>query len=184
MTHPTPHAGPTHRLSRIRRAVVLAGLAAFAVACGDSPEPRPSDERPDRPAASIVEVAQVAGQFSALLRAAEAAGLAETLAQDGPFTVFAPTDGAFANLPEGLMDELLEDPEALANILLYHVVPGTYTVADLREESELESAQGQTLRLETTREGLTINGTYMLTSDVRASNGIIHVITRVLVPEP
>lgn len=169
---------------RVATAALFLAITTTLAACGNDAEPRPADDRPDRPAASIVEVAQVAGQFSALLRAAEAAGLAETLAQDGPFTVFAPTDGAFANLPEGTMDELLQDPDALANILLYHVVPGTYTVADLREESELESAQGQTLRLETTREGLTINGTYMLTSDVRASNGIIHVITRVLIPGP
>jgi len=175
-------AGPIPRSGRVRTTVVLAGLAAFAVACGDAPEPRPSDDRPDRPAASIVEVAQVAGQFSALLRAAETAGLASTLAEDGPFTVFAPTDGAFAALPAGLMDDLMEDPDALADILLYHVVPGTYTVADLREETELETAQGETLRFESTREGLTINGVYMLTSDVRASNGIIHVITSVLVP--
>jgi uncharacterized surface protein with fasciclin (FAS1) repeats len=129
-----------------------------------------------------VEVAQVAGQFSNLLRAATAAGLAETLANDGPFTVFAPTDGAFADLPEGTLEGLLEDTDALGQILLYHVVPGTYTVAELREQTELETVQGQLLRIASTADGLTVNGTYLLTADIRASNGMVHVITSVLTP--
>ncbi len=162
---------------------VLAAALLLAAGCGDTSEARPGTaERAERAQPSIVEVAQVAGQFSTLLRAAEAAGLAVTLAEDGPFTVFAPTDGAFAELPDGTLEGLLDDPEALGQILLYHVVPGTYTVADLREESELETVQGESLQLAVTPDGLTVNGTYLLTADIRASNGIVHVITSVLTP--
>jgi len=159
-------------------------LVALTSACGDSDARPPDSARaPDAaPANSIVAVAQVAGQFSALLRAVEAAGLTATLENEGPFTVFAPTDGAFANLPEGALEGLLEDPEALGQVLLYHVVPGTLTVADLREASSLETAQGESLAIATTPQGVTVNGTYLLTADVRAANGIIHVITSVLLP--
>jgi transforming growth factor-beta-induced protein len=167
-----------------RRLLAGGALALFmvgATGCGDASEAAP-DRTAQRSLGNIVEVAQAAGQFSILIRAAQAAGLAETLANDGPFTVFAPTDGAFRALPEGTVDALLADPEALAPILLYHVVPGTLKVADLRGVSELETLQGETLSVAQTPQGITINGTYMLTSDVAASNGMVHVITAVLVP--
>ena len=179
---PGPDLSP-RRTSVVQRSLAIALLAAITSACGESPDAAPPQaDRAEREAPSIVQVAQVAGQFSTLLRAVEAAGLADTLAEEGPFTVFAPTDGAFADLPEGLLDDLLEDPDALGQILLYHVVPGTYTVADLREHSELETAQGETLRIEDTPRGITVNGKYLLTADIRASNGIVHVITSVITP--
>ena len=134
------------------------------------------------PQASIVETAQAAGQFSALLRAVEAAGLTETLREDGPFTVFAPTDGAFANLPDGALEALLDDPETLARILLHHVVPGVLTLAELRNMTVLETAGGGTLEVGSTPQGLLIGGANILTADVRASNGIVHVLTQVLLP--
>lgn len=160
--------------------LLLPGL--LLVACGDPPPPETvaDDEAPAR---SIVQVAQAAGQFSALLQAVEAAGLTETLQDEGPFTVFAPTDGAFASLPDEVVDELMGDPDALAEILLYHVVPGEYTVADLRGLDELESAQGAVLTLEDGPRGLTVQGVNMLTTDIRADNGIIHVVTAILSPE-
>ncbi|TVP56464.1 MAG: fasciclin domain-containing protein [Gemmatimonadales bacterium] len=152
--------------------------------CGESSESTPRES--DAPAASqnsIVDVAIAAGQFSTLVRAVEAAGLTETLEGEGPFTVFAPTDGAFADLPDGTLEALLEDTDALAQILLYHVVPGELRVRDLREESELETAQGGMLQVSDTRQGVEINGKFMLTSDIPARNGIIHVMTSVLVPD-
>lgn len=175
------------RLGRgARRPFPLAVLAASAglllvAACGDAPETRPPAAEA-RERGNIVEVARVAGQFSTLLRAVEAAGLTQTLETGGPFTVFAPTDGAFAALPPGTLDALVEDPDGLADVLLYHVVPGELTVADLRERSSLETAQGTELTVEVTPQGVTIDGQYLLTADVRAANGIVHVITSVLVP--
>jgi len=161
--------------------LAVAGMALLVAACADQPERPPAADAPaDR--GSIVDVAVAAGQFSALVRAVEAAGLVETLDTDGPFTVFAPTDGAFANLPDGALEELMEDPESLSQVLLYHVVPGELMIRDLREVSELETAQGERLQVEVTPQGITINGTYLLTSDIRASNGVIHVITSVLLP--
>lgn len=176
---------PLPRAGVLRSAFLVPGMVLLGTACGDAPEASPRESARDtasRPQNSIVEVAQVAGQFSTLLAAVNAAGLTETLEADGPFTVFAPTDGAFANLPEGALESLLDDPEALSQILLFHVVPGRLTASEIRERSELETAQGGTLRVATTAQGTTINDTYLLTADVPASNGIIHVITSVLVP--
>ncbi len=163
-------------------AVALAsGLVLLLSACGDPDAAPPADAEPAQQN-SIVDVARAAGQFSDLLRAVEAAGLTQTLEEEGPFTVFAPTDGAFAGLPDGVLEELMEDPDALADILLYHVVPGEYTEAELRELSSLETAQGGSLDLSVTREGLLIDGANILTANVGAANGIIHVITSVLTP--
>ncbi len=175
--------------SRIGRGVAIAAALIFGIvlvtsACGDPEAPAPDAD----PAAedvqqnNIVDVAIAAGQFSDLVRAVQAAGLAETLQEEGPFTVFAPTDGAFAGLPDGALDELMEDPDALAEILLHHVVPGIYTEAEIRELSSLETAQGTTLEISDTRQGVLIDGANILTANVRASNGIIHVITMVLTP--
>lgn len=168
---------------KVSVAGALSVVLAVGAGCSETSEAAP-DRTEQRSLGNIVEVAQAAGQFSTLIAAAQAAGLAETLANDGPFTVFAPTDGAFRGLPEGTVEGLLSDPDALTQILLYHVVPGTLKVADLRQVSELETVQGSTLAVEQTPQGITINGTYMLTADVTASNGMVHVITGVLVPTP
>lgn len=162
-------------------ALLLPFLGGALLGCGE-PEGTAVANTSQRTLGSIVEVAQVAGQFSALIEAAQVAGLAETLHTGGPFTVFAPTDGAFSGLPEGTMDALKADPDALGQILLYHVVPGRLKVSDLRELTELETVQGSLLQIRQTDQGITINGTYLLTADVPAENGVIHVITAVLVP--
>lgn len=178
-TFPEPQSpSPFFRMTSI-----LGALLLFISACGDTEQAAPAaDARADGPQASIVETAQVAGQFSALLQAVEAAGLTATLQNEGPFTVFAPTDGAFQRLPDGALDELLQDPEALADILLYHVVSGEYTQEELRELDSLETAQGGTLELDNTPQGLLVGGSNILTANVRARNGTIHVITDVLIP--
>ncbi|CUH39694.1 Lipoprotein p23 [Jannaschia seosinensis] len=133
---------------------------------------------------NIVETAQDAGNFSTLLAAAEAAGLVETLTGEGPYTVFAPTDEAFAELPEGTVDTLLmeENQEQLSNILLYHVVPGSVMSGDLADGMEVEAANGGTLTI-STEGGVTVNGASVTTADIEASNGVIHVIDTVLMPD-
>jgi len=180
---PAPHDLSAPRPSRRRplTLVLLGSLVFFAAACGGDDEV-PAPAAAAVPQASIVEVARVAGQFSALLRAVEAAGLTETLQDEGPFTVFAPTDGAFANLPDGAIESLLEDPETLTSILLHHVVPGVHTLDDLSTVTELATAGGGTLAVTSTSQGLLIGGASILTADVRASNGIVHVLTQVLLP--
>ncbi len=131
---------------------------------------------------TIVDVAKSAGSFNTLLKAAGAAGLADTLASEGPFTVFAPTDEAFAKLPKGTVEALLADPDKLKSILLYHVVPGKVMAADVVKLESADSAFGQALMIGTS-EGVTINGAAVVKADVMASNGVIHVIDSVLMPK-
>jgi uncharacterized surface protein with fasciclin (FAS1) repeats len=134
---------------------------------------------------NIVEVAQEAGSFSTLLAAAEAAGLVETLTGEGPFTVFAPTDEAFAALPEGTVETLLmpENQEQLANILLYHVVPGKVMSGDLSDDMEADTAlEGQSLTIDLDN-GVMVEQATVVTADIEASNGVIHVIDSVILPD-
>ena len=130
----------------------------------------------------IVETAQEAGTFDTLLAALDAAGLTEALKGDGPFTVFAPTDAAFAALPEGTVEALLQDPEALAQILSYHVVAGSYKAADVAGMEHAETLQGGHLVISASDYGVRINDASVVTADVEASNGVIHVIDSVLLP--
>jgi uncharacterized surface protein with fasciclin (FAS1) repeats len=154
----------------------LTVMAAVAVAAfSASADHHKSDK-------SIVDVAKAAGSFNTLLAAAEAAGLAETLAGEGPFTVFAPTDEAFAKLPDGAVEALLGDPDKLKSILLYHVVPGKVTAADVTKLESADTAFGQAVMIGTS-EGVTIDGASVVKADVMASNGVIHVIDSVLMPK-
>ncbi|WP_308916762.1 fasciclin domain-containing protein [Jannaschia sp. LMIT008] len=132
----------------------------------------------------IVAVATEAGSFTTLLAAAEAAGLVETLQGEGPLTVFAPTDDAFAALPEGTVDDLLleENRDQLVDILTYHVVSGRVMSSDLSDGMEATAVNEGTLTIGT-EGGVTINGANVVTPDIEASNGVIHVIDAVLLPE-
>lgn len=130
---------------------------------------------------NIVEVARGAGDFNTLLTALEAAGLAETLAGDGPFTVFAPTDEAFAMLPEGTLDSLLADPEALGEILTYHVVAGNLTSSDVAAVTRADTLQGSAVSI-SAEDGVTVDDASVVAADIEASNGVIHVIDKVLTP--
>lgn len=131
----------------------------------------------------IVETATAAGSFTTLLAAAEAAGLVETLKGEGPFTVFAPTDAAFAALPEGTVEDLLktENKEKLTQILTYHVVPGEVMASDLTEGMTAATVEGGELTV-SLEGGPTVNGIAISQPDVDASNGVIHVIDGVLMP--
>ena len=131
----------------------------------------------------IVATAKAAGSFGTLLKAAEAAGLVETLQGAGPLTVFAPTDAAFAALPAGTLDQLLADPAALKQVLLYHVVSGKVTADQVVGLTSADSVEGAPIAI-TVKDGkVYLNGsTQVVTPDVQASNGVIHVIDQVLLP--
>ncbi len=131
----------------------------------------------------IVDTAVAAGSFSTLVKAVQAAGLVETLKGAGPFTVFAPTDEAFAALPAGTLDAVLKDKAKLTSILTYHVVAGKVMAKDVvgLNGKTAKSVQGGDLKIDTTS-GVKIGGATVITADVEASNGVIHVINKVLLP--
>jgi uncharacterized surface protein with fasciclin (FAS1) repeats len=139
---------------------------------------------PPEELASIAEIAVEDGNFTTLVAALEAAGLVETLSGAGEFTVFAPTDEAFAALPEGTVESLLEDPEgALTEILLYHVVDGIFLAEDVVTLESATTLQGQDITITVTDDGVILNDTVMvIITDIQASNGVIHVINAVLLP--
>ncbi len=136
-------------------------------------------------AANIVQTAKSAGQFNTLLAAAKAAGLAPTLARGGPFTVFAPTDAAFAKLPAGTVETLLKPKNRgkLAAILKYHVVSGRVLAKNIKAgRSHVPTLNGKALVVRKHGDGVRVNNARVIAADVRASNGVIHVINKVLLP--
>ena len=133
-------------------------------------------------AADIVDTAVAAGQFDTLVKAVKAAGLADTLKGEGPFTVFAPTDAAFAKLPAGTVDSLLADKEKLKQILTYHVVAGKVLSTDITTGA-VPTVQGQSLNVVAERGSMKVNDAQVVKADVFASNGVIHVIDTVVLPQ-
>jgi len=131
----------------------------------------------------IVDIAVEDGRFTTLVAAVQAAGLVDALKAEGPLTVFAPTDDAFAALPEGTVEALLADIPALTNILLYHVVDGKYMASDVVELSQLETLQGQYLDIQVMDGKVMIDNAQIIITDIEASNGVIHVIDAVILPE-
>lgn len=130
----------------------------------------------------IVETAVSAGSFTTLVTAVEAAGLVETLKGTGPFTVFAPTDDAFAKLPAGSVEGLLKDKDKLASVLTYHVVAGKVMAKDVAGLTEATSVQGGSLPINATNGTVTVAGATVTKTDVEASNGVIHIIDSVMLP--
>jgi uncharacterized surface protein with fasciclin (FAS1) repeats len=130
---------------------------------------------------TIVEVATNAGSFNTLVAAVTAAGLGDTLSGPGPFTVFAPTDEAFAKLPAGTVDGLLKDIPALTKILTYHVVSGKVMAADAAKLTSAKTVEGSELKIDASS-GVKINDATVTQADIEASNGVIHVIDSVLLP--
>tara|TARA_B110001450_G_scaffold38418_1_gene34248 strand:+ start:257 stop:742 length:486 start_codon:yes stop_codon:yes gene_type:complete len=132
----------------------------------------------------IVETAIGAGSFTTLVAAVQAAGLVDTLKGEGPFTVFAPTDAAFAALPEGTVQTLLlpENKDKLISILTYHVVSGKVMSGDLSNNMMATTVQGGQIQIMTTA-GVTVNGANVVTADIETSNGVIHVIDAVILPK-
>ena len=134
-------------------------------------------------AKDIVDTATEAGSFKTLLTAATAAGLVDTLKGAGPFTVFAPTDDAFAKLPKGTVEGLLKDPEALKKILLYHVVSGKVTSDQVVGLTSADTVEGDPIKITVKDGSVYLNDTVkVVTTDIETSNGVIHVIDGVLLP--
>lgn len=136
-------------------------------------------------AQTIVDIAAGNDSFETLVAAVIAAGLAETLNGEGPFTVFAPTDEAFAALPEGTLASLLEpaNKDKLVAILTYHVVPGAVTAAQVAGLSEAKTVQGESVSVKAGKDGVMIDSARVVQADIKASNGIIHVIDKVILPK-
>ncbi len=176
---------------KIRLIALMAILAIVVAACGsDDADETTTTAAPvetteameEEMTETVVDVA-INNGFDTLVTAVQAAGLVETLQGDGPFTVFAPTDEAFAALPEGTLDSLLEDPEALAEVLTYHVVPGKVLAADVVELSSATSVEGSDIAIEVVDGGVVLNGSAnVVTTDVEASNGVVHIIDAVILP--
>jgi transforming growth factor-beta-induced protein len=167
--------------------VALMVLPLVIAACGSateeaaSPTPSPS---PTMAQKDIVDTAVEAGSFSTLVSAVQAAGLEETLRGEGPYTVFAPTDDAFAAVPKETLDALLADPTgALTDVLTYHVVAGKVMSTDLSDGMQAETVNGQPLDITVADDGtVMVNGATVVTADIETANGVIHVIDTVLVP--
>lgn len=180
--------------SKIIRASLLGASAlalALSVAALSTPSLAKMDEKTVTvggaemfPSKNIIENAVNSKDHTTLVAAVKAAGLVETLSGKGPFTVFAPTDAAFAKLPAGTLDDLLkpENKEKLKGILLYHVVSGKIMAADIKGSAKPTTLQGKTLDVKAGSMGVTVNGAKVTGADVGASNGVIHVIDAVLLP--
>jgi len=180
--------------NRTRTAAAAIAAALVLAACSTEAEDavveEPAVVEPAAPAedeaaeqiGTIVDVAVATDGFTTLVAAVQAAGLVETLSGEGPFTVFAPTDEAFAALPEGLLEKLLlpENSDLLVKILTYHVVAGQVLAADV-VDGDVATVEGQSVTLDTMA-GVTVNGANVVLADVLASNGVIHVIDAVILP--
>jgi uncharacterized surface protein with fasciclin (FAS1) repeats len=159
----------------MRKFATLAAAAATAAVMAGSAHAADAD---------IVDTAVANGNFTTLAAALEAAGLVDTLKGEGPFTVFAPTDDAFAKLPEGTIATLLEpaNKDQLTAILTYHVVPGEVTAAQVAGTTEAETVNGKMLTIDASGGTVMVNNATVTTADVMATNGVIHVIDTVLLP--
>jgi len=153
-----------------------AAVAAMAFTAGTTTRAQGKD---------IVDTAVAAGQFKTLAAALQAAGLVETLKGEGPFTVFAPTDEAFAKLPKGTVEDLLkpENKAKLTAILTYHVVPGKVMAADVVKVKEAKTVQGGSVKVSVMGDKVMIDNAHVVKTDIAASNGVIHVIDTVIMPK-
>ena len=159
---------------KLFKGLVFAMATAAAVATSQAETPK-----------DIVDTAMASGKFTTLVAAVKAAGLVDTLKGAGPFTVFAPTDEAFAKLPKGTVEELLkpENKAKLAGILTYHVVPGKVMAGDIKgKKMGVKTVQGSEIAVDAMTD-VTINGAKVTTADIATSNGVIHVVDTVLMPK-
>ena len=155
----------------------LAAAAAFAGATIDAPA-----QKAAKPKKTITETVVGSGRFDTLESLVIRAGLAKTLAGKGPYTVFAPTDEAFSKVPAKTLEALGDDPAALRRVLLYHVADGRYPAARVARRRSIETLAGPRLKVKATRRAVRVGGARVIAPDVKASNGVIHAIDRVLLP--
>ncbi|HEX9104733.1 MAG TPA: fasciclin domain-containing protein [Polyangia bacterium] len=154
----------------IRSAAFALTVLAFGAVRADAPK-------------DIVDTAVSAGSFTTLATALKAAGLVDTLKGKGPFTVFAPTDAAFAKLPPGTLEGLLKDKARLTAVLTYHVVPGRVSAAQVKTMTSAKTVEGQSLKITTSAKGVKVDQANVTQADINASNGVIHVIDSVVLPK-
>jgi uncharacterized surface protein with fasciclin (FAS1) repeats len=131
----------------------------------------------------IVDIAEHTGNFNTLIKAVRTAGLEDTFKSEGPYTLFAPTDEAFASLPAGTLEKLLENPEDLRAVLTYHVFEGKRTSEDILKLKQAKTVNGQTAQVKVTGDQIMINDAKVVNSDIQCSNGVIHIIDRVILPK-
>jgi uncharacterized surface protein with fasciclin (FAS1) repeats len=167
---------------RLLAGVLAAGLLAGACTSATEETTTTTTATTEAPAADIVDTAIAAGQFETLATALQAADLVDTLKGEGPFTVFAPTDEAFAALPEGTLESLLDDIPALTDILLYHVVSGEVLAADVVNLTTATTVQGSDVSITVDGEMVKVDEANIVTTNIIATNGVIHVIDAVILP--
>ena len=158
---------------RLMALALVLSLGVFAV----------QTSRAAEPAKDIVDTAVAAGQFKTLAAALQAAGLVDTLKGAGPFTVFAPTDEAFAKLPAGTVDALLKDIPKLKGILTYHVVAGKVMAADVVKLNSAKTVNGQSAKITVVGGKVMVDNAHVVTTDISCSNGVIHIIDSVILPK-
>lgn len=163
----------------MRKNVLLSGLAAMAMTLATVGY---AASHAKAKSGDIVDTAIAAGSFTTLVTALKAAGLVETLKGEGPFTVFAPTDDAFAKIPGADLEALLKDKDALTKVLTYHVVPGKVMAADVAGLTEATTVQGQSIAIDT-EAGVKVDNATVIKTDIVTSNGVIHVIDSVIMPK-
>ena len=166
----------------MKRALVTAaaGLALLAVTAGGATA-APAKHAQAKP--NIVQTASSAGQFTTLVSLVKKAGLVGALSGKGPFTVFAPTDAAFAKVPKATLTALLKDKAKLKQVLLYHVVKGKVTAAQVVKLKSAKTLEGDSLAIKVSGGKVYVDGAQVVKADVAASNGVIHVINKVLIPQ-
>ncbi len=161
----------------------VVGAAAGLLALGGCATSHQEMARPSAaPAMDIVDTAVAAGSFNTLVAAVKQAGLVETLKSKGPFTVFAPTDAAFAKIPKNQLDAILADKATLTKILTYHVVPGKVVAAEVKP-GPVKTAQGSSMNVSVANGAVMVDKAKVVKTDIVASNGVIHVIDSVIVPQ-
>ena len=158
-----------YKKAAVAASLVLAGTFSFAGS-------------PTAQTANIVDTAIAAGSFKTLVTALTQAGLVDTLKGPGPFTVFAPTDEAFAKIPKATLDALLKDKQKLTAVLTYHVVPGSVPASAVTKQSSMATVNGKTLPIQVNAGKVIVGGANVVKTDIAASNGVIHVIDQVLLP--
>ena len=173
------------RSSRTVKTWMVAALAAVITVPGIA-SAQSATQKDKKPMKNIVQVAVEAGSFNTLVAAVKAAGLVETLSGPGPFTVFAPTDAAFAKLPAGTVETLLkpENKAQLQKVLTYHVVSGNVMSGDLKgKTTNAKTVEGSAVRIDASGNAVKVDDAVVTQADVSASNGVIHVIDRVIMPK-
>lgn len=167
----------------VRSTALTSLVAAFAIGASTlAGAAHHGEMHGQKKAKDIIDTAIAAGSFNTLVTAVKAANLVDTLKGEGPFTVFAPTDAAFAKLPADELQALLKDKEALTRVLTYHVVPGKVMANDVAKIDSAKTVQGQRIKISKS-DGVRIDNAKLVTTDIETSNGVIHVIDTVILPK-